>query len=91
MWADRIVSSDIAGQLLGSGLATADELRQIAAAWQDWAAEPDGWFSLLHGEILIRVSVRSLLPADRARSSCRTAAHAALCRWQARVSAPALR
>jgi hypothetical protein len=91
MWADRIVSSDIAGQLLGSGLATADELRQIAAAWQDWAAEPDGWLSLLHGEIPIRVSVRSLLPAGRARSSCRAAAHAALCRWQARVSAPALR
>lgn len=55
MWADRIVSSDIAAQLLSSGLATADELRQIAAAWHDWAAEPDGWFSLLHGEILIHV------------------------------------
>jgi hypothetical protein len=54
MWADRIVSSDIARQLLSSGLSSADELRQIAAAWQRWAAEPDGWFSLVHGEILIR-------------------------------------
>jgi SAM-dependent methyltransferase len=55
MWADRIVSSDIAGQLMSSGLATADELRQIAAAWHDWASQPDGWFSVLHGEIVINV------------------------------------
>jgi len=55
MWADRIVSSDIARQLVSSGLATAAELEEIAAAWRAWAAEPDGWFSLLHGEILIRV------------------------------------
>lgn len=58
MWAERIVSSDIAGQLLSSGMATAAELRHISAAWRDWAAEPDGWFSVLHGEILIRVSVQ---------------------------------
>jgi SAM-dependent methyltransferase len=54
-WAERIVSSDIAGQLLSSGLATGDELQRIAAAWHDWASQPDGWFSVLHGEILIRV------------------------------------
>ncbi len=54
-WADRIVSSDIARQLLSSGLATAGELDEIAAAWRGWAAEPDGWISVLHGEILIRV------------------------------------
>jgi SAM-dependent methyltransferase len=55
MWADRIVSSDIAVQLTESGLATSAELEQIAAAWRDWAADPDGWISVLHGEILIRV------------------------------------
>ncbi len=55
MWADRIVSSDIAVQLTDSGLATTAELEQIAAAWRDWAADPDGWISVLHGEILIRV------------------------------------
>ena len=55
MWADRIVSSDIAAQLVRSGLATAGELEQIAAAWRAWAADPGGWFSVLHGEILIRV------------------------------------
>ena len=55
MWADRIVGSDIAAQLVTSGLASAAELEHVAAAWREWAADPDGWFSVLHGEILIRV------------------------------------
>jgi len=58
-WAERIVNSDIAAQLLNSGMATTAELRHIATAWRDWAAEPDGWFSVLHGEILIPVSAQS--------------------------------
>lgn len=53
-WAERITRSDIARQIVSSGLASTEELDQIAAAWHDWAAEPDGWFSVLHGEILIR-------------------------------------
>lgn len=55
MWADRIVGSDIGTQLLTSGLTTEAELDQLAAAWREWAADPDGWISVLHGEILIRV------------------------------------
>jgi SAM-dependent methyltransferase len=55
MWADRMVNSAIAAQLMNSGLASADELQQIAAAWRDWAADPDSWISVLHGEILIQV------------------------------------
>ena len=54
MWADRITGSAIAEQLLTSGLATQDDLQAIAAAWRNWAAHPDGWLSVLHGEILIR-------------------------------------
>jgi SAM-dependent methyltransferase len=53
-WADRITKSAIAGQLLTSGLATPAELEAIARAWRDWADDPDGWISILHGEILIR-------------------------------------
>jgi hypothetical protein len=30
-------------------------LMEIAAAWRRWAAHPDGWFGLLHGEILCRM------------------------------------
>ena len=55
MWADRITGSAIGTQLLESGLATAAELEDVAAAWREWAADPDGWISVLHGEILVRV------------------------------------
>ncbi|WP_105565834.1 class I SAM-dependent methyltransferase [Microbacterium halophytorum] len=55
MWADRIVDSAIARQLTSSGLATPDELREISEGWKRWAADDDGWFSLLHTELVCRV------------------------------------
>ena len=54
MWADRIVSSAIADQLVSSRMATRDDLQDVSAAWRAWAAAPDGWITVLHGEILIR-------------------------------------
>ncbi|MCV7377668.1 SAM-dependent methyltransferase [Mycobacterium alsense] len=54
MWADRIVRSDVARDLLDLGLATAAQLEEIAAAWRAWAAAPDGWLSIPHGEVLCR-------------------------------------
>jgi SAM-dependent methyltransferase len=54
MWADRILHSDVGRELLASGLATAAQLAEIAAAWRTWAATPDGWLSMPHGEILCR-------------------------------------
>ncbi|MGA8114066.1 MAG: methyltransferase domain-containing protein [Actinocatenispora sp.] len=53
-WAARIVSSAIARQAVDGGYADAAELAGIAAAWRDWAADPDGWFAVLHGEVLCR-------------------------------------
>jgi hypothetical protein len=44
-----------AEQLLTSGLGTQEDIDAIAAAWREWAAHPDGWISVLHGELLIRV------------------------------------
>lgn len=55
MWSERIVDSAIARQLRDSGFATSAELDAIGAAWREWAADDDGWFSLLHGELLCRV------------------------------------
>ncbi|MGC3993045.1 MAG: methyltransferase domain-containing protein [Propionicimonas sp.] len=55
MWADRITRTAIADQLLASGAATRAELEGIADAWRAWAADPDGWISILHGELVIRV------------------------------------
>jgi SAM-dependent methyltransferase len=55
MWADRITGSAITDQLLTTGLGTQDDIDAIAAAWREWAAHPDGWISVLHGELLIPV------------------------------------
>jgi len=55
MWADRIVVSALADQLVREGRATTDELTEISGAWRRWAADPDGWFSVHHGEVLIRI------------------------------------
>jgi SAM-dependent methyltransferase len=54
MWADRIRHSDIAAQLVRENRATHADLERIATAWRAWADDPDGWLSLLHGEILAR-------------------------------------
>lgn len=54
MWADRILHSRIARDLLDLGLATTAQLEEISAGWQAWAAEPDGWIAIPHGEIICR-------------------------------------
>lgn len=54
MWAERMTSSALAQQLVATGLATSDDLARISDAWRTWASTPDGWFSVLHGEILCR-------------------------------------
>ena len=55
MWADRILNSAIAGQLIESGRATSNDLREISDAWKEWAASKDGWLSIPHGELIYRV------------------------------------
>ena len=54
MWADRVVSSDLARSALARSRASRDDLDRIAGGWRRWAADPDGWLSILHGEILAR-------------------------------------
>jgi 2-polyprenyl-3-methyl-5-hydroxy-6-metoxy-1,4-benzoquinol methylase len=53
-WAGRATASAFAGQAVGYGLATTEELQAIADAWLAWAAADDGWLGMLHGELLIR-------------------------------------
>ncbi|UZJ33409.1 class I SAM-dependent methyltransferase [Streptomyces endophytica] len=55
LWADRTVSSSYARIAVDGGHATEAELRRIAEAWRAWGAEEDGWFGILHGELLCRV------------------------------------
>ena len=52
LWADRTVRSVSAAQNLERGFATAEELERIAEGWRTWAAAPDGWFAVLHGEVV---------------------------------------
>jgi SAM-dependent methyltransferase len=54
MWADRILHSAVARDLLALGLAATAQLEEIAAAWRAWAAAPDGWLSIPNGEIICR-------------------------------------
>jgi SAM-dependent methyltransferase len=52
LWAERITATTLAEQALARGLATRAELDEMGAAWRRWAAHPDGWFAVLHGEVL---------------------------------------
>jgi SAM-dependent methyltransferase len=53
-WADRVTHSELASQAINRGLADRDELAALANAWRRWVDQPDGWFAILHGEILCR-------------------------------------
>jgi ubiquinone/menaquinone biosynthesis C-methylase UbiE len=54
LWADRFAApgSVLAGQLLDHDIATRADLDAFGAGWRRWAASPDGWFAVVHGEIL---------------------------------------
>ena len=54
-WATRVQESSLAGHLLEAELATPEDLAELAQAWQDWGRHEDGWFAVVHGEILIRM------------------------------------
>lgn len=53
-WAERVSATTLADQAVAAGLAERDELSAIAEAWRSWADEPDGWFVVVHGEVLCR-------------------------------------
>jgi len=55
LWADRSVASNFAAQAIDHGLADEVGLELLADAWREWGQQPDGWFSVLHGEVLARV------------------------------------
>ncbi len=55
LWAERFLRSALADQLVAYGVATPEDLVDFGAAWRRWAACPDGWFAVLHGEVLCTV------------------------------------
>jgi SAM-dependent methyltransferase len=54
LWADRVIGSSLAEQAVGYGLSSRDELEAISEAWRRWAAQPDGFFAVLHAELIAR-------------------------------------
>ncbi|KAL5340973.1 S-adenosyl-L-methionine-dependent methyltransferase [Aspergillus crustosus] len=50
--ARRMESSGFAEGAVRDGFARQEELEGIARGWGEWVADEEGWFGLLHGEIL---------------------------------------
>ncbi|EGN94681.1 hypothetical protein SERLA73DRAFT_187733 [Serpula lacrymans var. lacrymans S7.3] len=55
LWADRIVKSAFSRNALESGQATEDDLARMGQDFTTWGASPDGWFAVMHGEILCHI------------------------------------
>jgi ubiquinone/menaquinone biosynthesis C-methylase UbiE len=57
LWADRTLASAYAERATEGGHATTERLRAVSDAWRQWGRQQEGWFSVLHGEILCRKKV----------------------------------
>ena len=55
MWADRTVNSTFATHAAEKNIADKETLERISEHWREWATREDGWFALMHGEIVCRV------------------------------------
>ncbi len=53
-WAERTLESAFAVHAIESGHSSRAELEAISAAWLRWAADPDGWLLMPHGEVVAR-------------------------------------
>jgi len=54
MWADRIAGSSFKTNALNSGFATQADLDRLRETWLGFAKEDDAWFTLLHGDIILK-------------------------------------
>jgi ubiquinone/menaquinone biosynthesis C-methylase UbiE len=52
LWADRLRESELAVQAVDYGYTDEAGLDAMATAFEQWANHPDGWFAVLHGEVL---------------------------------------
>jgi SAM-dependent methyltransferase len=55
LWAERTTGTSYGQQAIAAGLTDVEELTEVAEALRAWAEEPDGWFVVVHGEILCRL------------------------------------
>ncbi|MEZ3159468.1 methyltransferase domain-containing protein [Microbacterium sp. BWT-B31] len=54
-WAARALHSSFAEHAVALGAADTARLERIAEGWREWAASPDGWLVMPHGEVLARL------------------------------------
>jgi ubiquinone/menaquinone biosynthesis C-methylase UbiE len=52
LWAQRVANSTLAEQALDQHLATREDLDNMADGWRYWAEQDNGWFAVLHGEVV---------------------------------------
>ena len=51
-WSERVTHSGFAEQAESYGFATLSDLEAMRDAWREWGDAPDGWFAVVHGEVL---------------------------------------
>ncbi len=54
MWADRVLQSAFATDARAKSLATQSDLDLISQAWRTWAADPDAYLAMPHGEVIAK-------------------------------------
>lgn len=54
LWTSRLLEARMGEAASECGLATRQELEELAAGWDRWAAQPRPFFAFLHGEVLAR-------------------------------------
>ena len=52
LWAERVEATAFGTRAVELGLATESDVTAMAEGWRAWAAASDGWFAVLHGEVL---------------------------------------
>jgi SAM-dependent methyltransferase len=52
LWAERTTATALADRAVELGVATREELADVADAWHRWAAADDGWFAVPCGEVI---------------------------------------
>ncbi|MGO1166171.1 MAG: methyltransferase domain-containing protein [Janibacter sp.] len=54
-WQRRAVESTFHDEVLAQGLGDEGDIADVVEGWRQWTASPDGWFVIVHGEVLARV------------------------------------
>jgi hypothetical protein len=56
MWADRVLQSEFHDNCIKMGLATEEKLQRISETWRKFAITEDAWYTVVHGELIARVT-----------------------------------